>query len=330
MNHWTLKLIFFLSAVYFIFVKCDYVDKFEKFENCNVTVDNVKFKVLRKISNTTKSMYCETSDKTALLCILKESNAYKNCLIRGTPKYIFTANLDFHLDEDLTSTLRFNGGTNNISYYGFKEILFNFQNKTTNITNITQISFNDVSNGIRFKSNAFAKLPNLTELTFNHTHILTPLIVTTNLSKLVINHTSFDEIIVEKTIESVTITGPPEFIEIVSKDEYKYIEVFQLCDQTMIKIHYGLLAALVVASLIVFIIFHLSYRRYLYNSMKKAATLNSDEDGPDYYTSVNLFRNYHADMMSSGANESAGFPENTDNNVDYNDDDYCQVTQLEQ
>lgn len=168
-------------------------------------------------------------------------------------------------------------------------------------------------------------------MNFINTSITGTLNISISLSKLQIHNSDFEDIVVANnaTITSVNIFGTDiKKLEMghltyhgktKSEPENKlspsqlnckqesHSKLFDFVETTgEVKIHYGLLAAIILGSVIAFVIFHVSYRRYKYQAY--LATESSIEDmnqrqnqqemeGPDYYESVDLFRNYHVDAI---------------------------------
>lgn len=173
-------------------------------------------------------------------------------------------------------------------------------------------------------------------MNFINTSITGTLNISINLSKLQINNSDFEDIVVANnaTITSVNIFGTDiKSLEIghltyygktKSEPENKlsptqlkckhesHFKIFDFVARTgEVQIHYGLLAGIVLASIIAFVIFHVSYRRYKYQAYlaKESSTEDMNQrqnqqemEGPDYYESVDLFRNYHVDVTRNTGN----------------------------
>lgn len=167
------------------------------------------------------------------------------------------------------------------------------------------------------------------KVNFYNSSISGTLNIRTNLSSLTIHNTTFIDIVVDEnvTITTVSITKIDGSLEIGDLSNYGktkcqentpsnhfnescqdafHLQFYQIIiENGKIRIHYGLLAGIVIASVIAFVIFHVSYRRYKYKSymtMQQSEEVNQDQnqqevEGPDYYESVDLFRNYRDDTL---------------------------------
>lgn len=76
-----------------------------------------------------------------------------------------------------------------------------------------------------------------------------------------------------------------------------------------VEIHYGLIGGTLLLSFLIFVVFHISYRQCKYRSYMKSLSqqpeMNQPEteiEGPEYYESVELYRNYHTDAENSSRN----------------------------
>lgn len=167
-------------------------------------------------------------------------------------------------------------------------------------------------------------------MTFKNSKISGTLDIRMNLLKLTIRKTNFKDIIVAKnaTIATVDIFDIDGTLEIgknglnnseqnttstIIPSERNRTEphppfyIPSISDSGEMRIHYGLLATIIGGLVIAFVIFHVSYRR-----CKKTRTpqemnqkQNQQEiEGPDYYESVDLLRNYHADTVRARGNPS--------------------------